>query len=139
MTRQSDRREPAVPIGSAIVETLKVAGPRSASALARRLRLRKADVLAACRALVAAGQIRGPALPTVARRQRVSAIYFVGALSGPKARRSREEHAALAQIRAFHASAFSSAKRARCKAPANENRAVDRVDYDELEKATASA
>lgn len=47
-----------VPIGSAIVDALKVAGPRSASALARHLGLRKADVLVACRTLAAASQIR---------------------------------------------------------------------------------
>lgn len=58
MTRASDHGEPTVPIGSAIVETLHVAGPQSATALARRLQLRKADVLVACRALAAACQIR---------------------------------------------------------------------------------
>ena len=58
MTRASDDGDPTVPIGSAIVETLKVAGPQSASALTRRLQLRKADVLVACRALAAASQIR---------------------------------------------------------------------------------
>ncbi len=58
MTSPSDRVDPTVPIGSAIVDTLKAAGPRSASALARRLTLRKANVLVACRAVAAAGQIR---------------------------------------------------------------------------------
>jgi hypothetical protein len=58
MTLASNDGDPTVPIGSAIVEALKVAGPRSASELARRLQLRKADVLGACRALAAASQIR---------------------------------------------------------------------------------
>src|SRR5712692_9652675 len=58
MTSPSDRVDPTVPIGSAIVDTLKAAGPRSATALARRLTLRKANVLVACRAVAAAGQIR---------------------------------------------------------------------------------
>jgi hypothetical protein len=58
MTHASNDADPTVPIGSAIVEDLKVAGPQSASALARRLQLRKADVLVACRALAAASQIR---------------------------------------------------------------------------------
>jgi hypothetical protein len=56
MTSPSDRMDPTVPIGSGIIKALKVA-PQSASALARRLKLRKADVLVACRALAAAGQI----------------------------------------------------------------------------------
>jgi hypothetical protein len=58
MTAASDDGDPSVPIGSAIVSALKVAGPRSASELARRLQLRKADVLLACRALAAKNQIR---------------------------------------------------------------------------------
>lgn len=57
MTSPSDGVDSTVPIGSVIVKTLKVAGPQSASAVARRLKLRKADVLVACRALAAAGQI----------------------------------------------------------------------------------
>jgi hypothetical protein len=57
MTSASDRRNPTVPIGSVIVHSLKSGGPRSASALAQCLRVRKADVLRACRALAAAGQI----------------------------------------------------------------------------------
>src|SRR5712691_4055720 len=58
MTRPVNRVDPTVPIGSGVVTTLKAAGPQSASALARRLQLRKADVLVACRVLAAAGQIR---------------------------------------------------------------------------------
>lgn len=57
MTSPSDRVDSTVPIGAVIVKTLKVAGPQSASAVARRLKLRKADVLVACRALAASGQI----------------------------------------------------------------------------------
>jgi hypothetical protein len=53
----SNDGDPAVPV-PAIVEALKVAGPRSATALARRLQLRKADVLVACRALATASHIR---------------------------------------------------------------------------------
>ena len=44
MTRAAARGDSPVPIGSAIVKALKAAGPRSASALARDLKLRKADV-----------------------------------------------------------------------------------------------
>ena len=57
MTSPSIRVDPAVPIGSGIAKALKAAGPQSASALARRLKLRKADVLVACRVLASAGQI----------------------------------------------------------------------------------
>ena len=58
MTSASDGGDPTVPIGSAIIQTLKLAGPQSATALARRLQLRKANVLTACHTLAAARQIR---------------------------------------------------------------------------------
>jgi hypothetical protein len=58
MTDGSNDRDPTVPIGSAIIEELRLAGPQSASALARRLQLRKTDVLVACRALATASHIR---------------------------------------------------------------------------------
>lgn len=58
MTRPLNRADPTVPIGSAIVAALKAAGPQSANTLARRLKLRKANVLVVCRALAAADQIR---------------------------------------------------------------------------------
>ena len=58
MTSSSKPSDPAVPIGSEIVRALKLAGPLSANALARRLKLRKATVLAACGALAAVDHIR---------------------------------------------------------------------------------
>jgi hypothetical protein len=57
MTSLQDRCDSTVPIGSTIIQALKAGGPQSGSDLARRQQLRKANVLVACRALAAVGQI----------------------------------------------------------------------------------